>query len=68
MSYKPIIVDDITLRLLPPTESRKPSQEEVEKETLKLLMVFVGIKQRVLRENKNRHQYVEPTPQQKVLT
>lgn len=68
MRQRAIIVDDMTLRLLPPSESRMPDKSKIETETIKLLMVFAGIKQRVSIENKNHHQCVEPTPQQKVLT
>lgn len=50
-------IDDMKLTLLPP-ENVEVSQEEVEAETIKLLSIFVKIKQRVSRENKNHHQYM----------
>ena len=34
------------------------AQESTETETIKFLAIFVKIKQRVLRENKNHHQYM----------
>ena len=48
-------IDDMKLTLLPP-ENVEVSQEEIEAETIKLLSIFVKIKQRVSRENKNHHQ------------
>lgn len=50
-------IDDMKLTLLPP-ENVEVSQEEVEAETIKLLSIFVKIKQRVSKENKNHHQYM----------
>ena len=50
-------IDDMKLTLLPP-ENVEVSQKEVEAETIKLLSIFVKIKQRVSRENKNHHQYM----------
>ena len=63
-----IRVDDMKLVLLPPEDYKEPTKEEVESETLKLITVFAGIKQRVLRENKNHCQYVHAVHLQKVLT
>lgn len=63
-----IRVDDMKLVLLPPEDYKEPTKEEVETETLKLITVFAGIKQRVLRENKNHCQYVHAVHLQKVLT
>lgn len=51
-------IDDMKLTLLPPVEKVEISQEEAETETIKFLAIFVKIKQRVLRENKNHHQYM----------
>ena len=63
-----IRVDDMKLVLLPPEDYKEPTKEEVETETLKLITVFAGIKQRVLRENKNHCQYVHAVKLKKVLT
>lgn len=59
MNGRAIAVDDMKLILLPPAEPVEVTQEEVEFETIKLLTVFAGIKQRVSKENKNRHQYIQ---------
>lgn len=59
MNGRAIAVDDMKLILLPPAEPVEVTQEEVESETIKFLTVFSGIKQRVLKENKNRHQYIQ---------
>lgn len=53
-----ICIDDMKLVLLPPSEKKLPTPEEVEAETLKLLSIFVGIKQRVSKEKQNRRQYM----------
>lgn len=58
MKSNVITVDDMKLVLLPPANYKEPTKEEVESETLKLITIFAGIKQRVLKENKNRRQYV----------
>lgn len=52
-----IQVDDMKLNLLPPEDIRT-THEEVENETIKLLTIFAGIKQRVSIMNKNHHQYI----------
>lgn len=59
MNGRAIAVDDMKLILLPPAEPVEVTQEEVESETIKLLTVFAGIKQRVSKENKNHHQYIQ---------
>jgi len=56
MNCNVLRVDDMKLVLLPPSDNRQPTKEEIESETLKLLTIFAGIKQRVLKENKNHHQ------------
>ena len=61
-------MENMKLVLLPPEDYKEPTKEEVETETLKLITVFAGIKQRVLRENKNHCQYVHAVHLQKVLT
>lgn len=58
MNCHEIFVDDMKLVLLPPLDNRKPTKAEIESETLKLITIFAGIKQRVLRENKNHHQCI----------
>ena len=57
-SCRVIPVEDMNLILISPSESKEPSREEIEAETLKLITLFAGIKQRVLKENRNRYQYV----------
>jgi hypothetical protein len=52
-----IQVDDMRLNILPPEDIHTTS-EEVERETVKLLTIFAGIKQRVSAMNKNHHQYI----------
>ena len=49
-----IQVDDMTLVLLPPVNREPVSINDAESEILKLVTVFWGIKQRVLRERRNR--------------
>lgn len=46
------------LVLLPPSDNKLPTSEEIESETLKFLTVFIKIKQRALKENKNHRQYM----------
>ena len=58
MAERVIAIDDMKLILLPPAKPVKVSQEEVESESINLLTVFAGIKQRVSKENKNRRQYM----------
>ena len=53
-----IPVEDMNLILISPAETKQPSCEEIESETLKLITIFAGIKQRVLKENRNHYQYV----------
>ena len=48
----------MTLVLSPPVDREKVSMGEAELEILKLVTVFWGIKQRVLREQRNRCQCV----------
>lgn len=52
-----IQIDDMKLNILPP-EDICVTSEEVENEAVKFLTIFAGIKQRVLNENKNHHQYI----------
>ena len=54
MGCNKIQVDDMTLVLSPPVDREKVSMGEAELEILKLVTVFWGIKQRVLREQQNR--------------
>ena len=58
MGCNKIQVDDMTLVLSPPVDREKISMGEAELEILKLVTVFWGIKQRVLREQRNRCQCV----------
>ncbi len=51
-------IDDMKLTLLSP-KNTEVSQEKIETETIKLLTIFVKIKQRALKENKNHHQYMK---------
>ena len=54
MDCNKIQVDDMTLVLSPPANREKVRMEDAELEILKLVTVFWGIKQRVLREQRNR--------------
>ena len=56
MGCNKIQVGDMTLVLSPPVDREKVSEAELE--ILKLVTVFWGIKQRVLREQRNRCQCV----------